>query len=336
MYNIMKTTFYKEIRHSTRAGDLQKNKDVSTVTSSSLIARIKRLLLPAQMEWTFIKTCCVVNVVCSLWNLYGDIYFLDFYTAHMSFDGDFAAINSELQPGNIFNFDDDITRSSKIGLHLAQAGGWMYPIWAYATVVPLYIGLKGAGFWNSMVPCGVLAYGLCIMGGALHSAFAFLAILPTSYHHLAKEEEYRDLTGSSTFFQFLNTSQANLVQHFFFGFLPGYIACNVGGFWVLYVVFAKSDGIKFSKWFNLFNPIATMVWITTLSTILPDPWGFYIYGCLGTWGVFIFNVGTSYFLWDDTESVFSVSPATETGDAAAYTGSGYVTYDYGSVAPNIS
>ena len=67
----------------------------------------------------------------------------------------------------------------------------MYPIWTFVTVVPLYLGLTGrdgsTSFWKQLVSCALLAYGLCIMGGGLHSAFSFLTIAPGVYHHAPED-----------------------------------------------------------------------------------------------------------------------------------------------------
>eukprot|EP00567_Pseudictyota_dubia_P005662 CAMPEP_0197445014 /NCGR_PEP_ID=MMETSP1175-20131217/10332_1 /TAXON_ID=1003142 /ORGANISM="Triceratium dubium, Strain CCMP147" /LENGTH=274 /DNA_ID=CAMNT_0042975901 /DNA_START=67 /DNA_END=891 /DNA_ORIENTATION=+ len=254
------------------------------------------------MAWTQVQACGVVALLCSAWNLFGDLYFLDFYAAHMDEEDQFGSVRAVSQPGNLFRFDDG---GSSFGLVLAQAGGWMYPLWACATTLPLYKGLRGAGFWSSVAPCAVLAYGLCVVGGALHSAFSFLTVLPNAYHHPASEE-CEQMTESSTIFQFLQTTQTTIVRHLIVGCLPGYIACNVASAWIFFVVFTKSHQIKFPKWFNLFNPFVTMAWVAILSSLLPDPWAFYIFGSLGTWGVLILNLGLSYFLWDSQDNLFPV------------------------------
>ena len=57
------------------------------------------------------------------------------------------------RPGNLFNFKESWP------LQLAQAGGWMYPMWAFATTYPLYVGLRGAGWWGSLAPCHPFAVG---------------------------------------------------------------------------------------------------------------------------------------------------------------------------------
>ena len=85
---------------------------------------------------------------------------MDFYLAQMSFEG-FGTIDMVSRPGKFFDFNEDWP------LQLAQASGWMYPVWAVVTAYPLYVGLRGAGFWCSSAPCAVLAYGLCVVGGAL-------------------------------------------------------------------------------------------------------------------------------------------------------------------------
>ena len=57
-------------------------------------------------SWTFIQLCGAVGLVCAAWNLFGDLYYLDFYTAHLS-DQEFGLIRdpSELQRSYLFQFD---------------------------------------------------------------------------------------------------------------------------------------------------------------------------------------------------------------------------------------
>ena len=247
-------------------------------------------------SYTFIQICGAVSLGCSLWNLFGDLYFLDFYTAHMG-DQEFGQIRdpSTLQQGYLFHFDSD----NWWVVFLAQAGGWMYPVWAFVTAVPLYMGLSNQqtntpDIWKGVVPCLLLTYGLCVIGGALHSAFSFITALPSVYHRSA--DGWSNLANSQEFELFLEKAQSRIVQHLVVGFLPGYIACNVAGLWVAILVHFRTT--LFPKWFNLFNPMVTMFWVQIVGALLPDPLGFYLVGCLGTWGLMIFNIGTTYCLWN--------------------------------------
>ena len=70
---------------------------------------------------TPIQTCTAVALVCGIWNLFGDVCFIDFALAHMSGDG-FGTTNNEYRPSNLFDFSQDWP------VKLAQAGGWMYPV----------------------------------------------------------------------------------------------------------------------------------------------------------------------------------------------------------------
>ena len=127
------------------------------------------------MAWTPVQQCGFVALLCSAWNLFADLCYMDFYFAHMTFEG-FGTIDSVSRPGNLFNFNETWP------LQLAQASGWMYPVWAFATAYPLYVGLRGAGWRCSLAPCAVLAYGLCVVGGNLHSGFGFTTIIPQVLH----------------------------------------------------------------------------------------------------------------------------------------------------------
>lgn len=260
------------------------------------------------VPWTFVQSCGAVGVACAAWNLFGDLYYMDFYTVHLS-DQEMGMLREDQQAGYLFQFNSS---NWWIGW-IAQSGGWMYPIWAFVTVVPLHIGLKNKGeeeggsavssFWKQVAPCALLAYGLCIIGGALHNAFSFLTVLPSIYHHPPEDASngWSDLVGTKQFSLFLKTAQTRILQHIMVGCFPGYIACNVAGLWVAGLV--QFGDTKLPKRFNFFNPVVTMCWVQILGAILPDPWGFYLVGCLGTWGLLVFNAGTTYYLWNEEEGL---------------------------------
>lgn len=255
-------------------------------------------------EWTFVQICGAVGLLCSAWNLFGDLYYLDFYTAHLG-DQEFGQIRdlSDVQAGRLFRFDS----GNWWVVFLAQSGGWMYPIWAFVTAVPLYMGLsspeQGPSFWKTLAPCLLLTYGLCVIGGALHSAFAFVTVLPSVYHSGASD--WSNLAGSQDFPLFLKAAQTRIVQHIGVGFFPGYVACNVAGIWIAILVHFRPT--LFPKYFNFFNPLATMVWVQIIGSLLPDPWGFYFVGCLGTCGMMMFNIGSTYCLWNHGRDASSLS-----------------------------
>lgn len=260
----------------------------------------------AASSWTFLQTCGVVGVFCAAWNLFGDLYFLDFYTAHLS-DQEFAMVRDNMQQGFLFNFNNN--NNNGWAVFVAQSGGWMYPVWAFVTAVPLYMGLQGEygvaiDFWKALGPCTLMVYGLCVVGGSLHSAFAFLTVLPSVYHN--PKNGWSDLAGNHEFSKFLVAAQTRIIQHIAVGCLPGYLACNVAGIWIAWVVHFSST--RFPKWFNLFNPIVTMIWIQVLGAMLPGPWGFYLVSCLGTWCLLVFNIGTIYCLWNEGRGLESLSP----------------------------
>lgn len=261
------------------------------------------------MTLTLIKTCGIVSLLCGLWNLYGDVYYLDFYIAHMSTDDGFAMVGSTLQPGNIFNFEDSDGEKSSFNsfwLYLAQAGGWMYPIWAATTALPLYIGLKESCFsshWKSTFPCILLAYGICIMGGSLHSAFAFLTALPRVYHH-NDINDWNNLKESEAFGMFLTDAQSSLVEHLGVGCFVGYMSINVASVWIAYIIATQLT--KFPRWVNLFNPFVTISLMSVACNILlSDPLGlkFYVMGSMGSWAMMALNLGTVIALRYDQTAV---------------------------------
>ena len=236
-----------------------------------------------------IRVCCVVSLFCSAWNLLGDLYYLDFFKAYMVDDA-FGVVRETLSQGHLFDFS---SRNVWLSI-LVEAGGWMYPVWAAVTVIPLFSALQPSGQLHSLAPCLLLAYGLCVVGGALHSAFSFLTVLPETYHH---EATYYDSSSANSILQFVNDAQNGIIQRIFVGALPGILACNLAGFWLAYVVHFKDT--KYPRAFNLFNPVATMIWISILAWILPEGIGYYIGGSMGTWGIMMLNIGSSWYLWND-------------------------------------
>ena len=240
------------------------------------------------MAWTPIQVCGVASLLCSALNLFGDLCYIDFYIAEMTFSG-FGMINSVARPGNLFNFNESWP------LQLSAASGWMYPIWAAATAYPLYIGLRGAGSWRcSLAPCALLVYGLCVVGGALHSGFGFSTILPQYLHSHRM---------SSTCAGHLHAAQAKVMDAYVFGYTPGPLAVIVASAWIAYVVAARKT--RFPRWFVLFTPIVTVAWVAVGFLVLPDPWGMYFAGAFGTWILFVMNLASCAILWNVDEAVVS-------------------------------
>mmetsp|Transcript_15454 Transcript_15454/g.22919 ORF Transcript_15454/g.22919 Transcript_15454/m.22919 type:complete len:172 (-) Transcript_15454:322-837(-) len=158
------------------------------------------------MALTLTQTCGIVGLICSLLNLFGDICFMDFYLAHMNFDG-FGSFDHTSRPGNFFNFQQERH------LRRAQATGWMYPIWAVSTSLQLYVGTK------SFLPCALLAYGLCIVGGNLHSGFAFATVLPQVTHKLQSDDTL--FPNQADVYQVMSSAQKEIMNTYIFGYTPG-------------------------------------------------------------------------------------------------------------------
>ena len=242
------------------------------------------------MSFTPIQLCASVALVCSIWNLFGDIYFIDFYLAQMNFDG-FGTIDTVSREGNLFDFKQSWS------LSVAQAGGWMYPIWAIATIYPIYLGFKTAG----LGACSLLAYGLCVVGGNLHSGFAFATILPQVMHNSSEHENNKNSTAHLR--GVIDFAQSKIMDSYVFGYTPGPIAVMVASCWIMYsVLFTKKT--KFPKWFVLCTPPVTMMWVILIGFfMIPWPWGFYLIGSFGTWIIFAMNAGASWVLWSVKDEI---------------------------------
>lgn len=252
---------------------------------------------------SLVRTCGALGAACSLWNLFGDIYYMDFFAARMS---DLGAVLPSSNPdgGYLFRFGDG---ESVLAGTLAQAGSWMYPLWAFATVVPICLGLerrhqKGGGEHETLrdriAPCALLAYGYCVVGGGLHGAFAFWTVLPSAYHQNQTADMGLSAEDDEQLRRFVDTSQGKILHHIAVGCIPGLVAFNVASIWIACLV--HSGRTRFPRWFNLFNPMVTVIWVQIVGRmLLPDEIGFYFVGCLGTWGTLLLNLGTTYYLWND-------------------------------------
>merc|ERR1719174_1911366 len=100
----------------------------------------------------------------------------------------------------------------------------MYPIWAMVTIYPLYLGLGTRG----LGACSLLAYGLCVVGGNLHSGFAFTTILPQVLHN--SSDNTRGLHST------INMAQSKIMDCYVFGYPPGPLAVMIASGWILYIV----------------------------------------------------------------------------------------------------
>ena len=197
------------------------------------------------------QLCGIVAVACGILNLFADLCFIDFYLAQMTFVG-FGTFDGESRPGNLFDFNADWP------LKLAQASGWMYPVWAMATVYQLYVGLSGGrtDSRRGMLPCALFAYGLCVVGGNLHSGFAFACILPQVFHSSPQ------LSGDeSAMFHF---AQRKLMDTYVFGYTPGPMAVMGASVWIAYLVVKQET--KFPRWFALCTPLVTAGWVAAVGS----------------------------------------------------------------------
>lgn len=238
---------------------------------------------------TPIQRCAAVSLICSIWNLFGDVCFIDFSLANMSSDG-FGTINNEYRPSKLFDF------SQNWPVQLAQAGGWMYPIWAVATTYPLYLGLEPSG--KAFLPCALLAYGLCVVGGNLHAGFAFATILPKILHNSYQNDDNQndDLYSTITF------AQTEIMDCYVFGYTPGPIAVILSSGWILYIVITKET--RFPRWFALCTPLVTLTLVILVGfLIMPQPFGFYFVGSFGTWIFLVMNAAASWVLWNDKSKI---------------------------------
>ncbi len=234
------------------------------------------------MALTLVQLCGFVSLICSLINLFGDICFLDFYLAHLNFDG-FGTFDHTSRRGNFFDFQQEWQ------LRLAQATGWMYPIWAVATSLQLYAGT------HSFLPCSLLAYGLCIVGGNLHSGFAFATILPRTLHKMQSDGTLSP--NQTDHYQTMQVLQKEIMDTYVFGYTPGPLAVMIASAWIAFIIMMKQT--EFPKWFVLFTPLVTLAWVGAVGFfIMPTPWSLYFAGSFGTWILLVMNLAATIVLWN--------------------------------------
>jgi hypothetical protein len=92
---------------------------------------------------TITQWCFVVSLICSGWNLLGDLYYLDYFWVFTNTNESMAVISKEVGQPNVFSAST--LQSSTWLKYLVEAGGWMYPIWAVVTVIPLFPAFLGIG-----------------------------------------------------------------------------------------------------------------------------------------------------------------------------------------------
>ena len=106
----------------------------------------------------------------------------------------------------------------------------MYPVWASPTTYPVYVGLRSDGWWFSLAPCAPLAYGLCVVGGVLHSGFTFATVLPQVVHHPHPTVASPECTN------YMQLAQAKLMGTDIFVYTPGPLAIMIASMWITIVV----------------------------------------------------------------------------------------------------
>ena len=97
------------------------------------------------------------------------------------------------------------------------------------TIYPLYVGLERSG--GAMLPCALLAYGICVVGGNLHSGFTFATILPTILHSAYQSDDQND-----DLYSIITLTQSEIVDCHVFGYTPGPLAVIIASGWILYIV----------------------------------------------------------------------------------------------------
>ncbi len=176
----------------------------------------------------------------------------------MNFDfGGFGTFNHTARPGNFFLLPARVAVATT---------GWMYPIWAVSTSLQLYAGI------HSFLPCSLLAYGLCIVGGNLQSGFAFATILRRNLHKMQSDGTLSP--NQRDHYQTMQVLQKEIVDTYVFGYTPGPLAVMIASAWIAFKIMMKQT--EFPKWFVLFTPLVTLSWVGAVGFfIMPSPWSLF-------------------------------------------------------------
>lgn len=166
---------------------------------------------------------------------------------------------------------------------MAQTAGWLYPFYAFSFYL-WWVGMRRAGFWLSLVPNGLLAYAVLMIGGTQHTGWAFLSVFAQA----------KALVGS-TDAAFYATANRLLVEHFVMGDLTAVLALNIGLIWQ--TVGILSGRTMYPRWFVVLSPLGVFVITMVVGVLLPAPIAGVVLAPFGTWLILIPTVASTVWLW---------------------------------------
>lgn len=167
---------------------------------------------------------------------------------------------------------------------LAQTAGWLYPFYALS-YYHWWIGMRRAGFWLALVPCGMLAYALLMIGGIQHAGWAFLSVLAQA----------KAVVGS-TDPAFYQTANRFIIEHFIMGDLTAVLALNVGSIW--HAGGILSGRTMYPRWFVIMSPLGVLTLTMALGACLPAPFAGFLIALFGTWFMLIPCLASTVWLWN--------------------------------------
>ncbi|MCA9915028.1 MAG: hypothetical protein KC496_16855 [Anaerolineae bacterium] len=169
---------------------------------------------------------------------------------------------------------------------LAQTAGWLYPLYALS-YFHWWVGMRRAGIWLSLIPCGLLAYAVLMIGGTQHTGWAFLSVL----------EQAKALVGSSDP-AFFETANRLLVEHFVMGDLTAVVALSIGSLWHFAAIL--SGRTMYPRWFVVLSPFGVLVITMLVGFLLPAPFAGLVLAPFGTWVVLFPTLASTLWLWNRT------------------------------------
>ena len=97
-------------------------------------------------------------------------------------------------------------------------------------------------------------------------------------------------------YQTMQESQKVIMDTYVFGYTPGPLAVMIASAWIAVIVVMKQT--EFPRWFVLFTPLLTLLWVIAGYFIIPSPWNLYFAGSFGTWIILVMNLAATFVLWN--------------------------------------
>lgn len=145
--------------------------------------------------------------------------------------------------------------------------------------------MRQAGFWRATVPCAILAYALCMIGGIQHAGWAFLSVL----------EQAKAVTGCTdqAFYDLVNRY---ILVHFLVGDLTAILALSIGPIW--HALGILSGKTLYPRWLVFLSPFGVLIATLLIGACLTALYAGFFIALFGTWYMLIPMLASTLWLWN--------------------------------------